>query len=58
MRVPTRLLTRAWLSSALLGLAVAAVIPATAPASPHASPVVGHVYVDDNTAGTTHDRGV
>jgi hypothetical protein len=57
MRVPTRLLTRAWLSSALLGFAVAAVIPATAPASPHASPVVGHVYVDDNTAGTTTRSG-
>ena len=36
----------------LLGLiaAVAAIVPATA--SAHASQVAGHVYVDDNTAGT------
>ena len=52
MRVSTRLLTRASLSSVLLGLAAAAVIPATASAQPSASPVVGHVYVDDNTVGT------
>jgi 6-phosphogluconolactonase len=50
VRVSTRLLTRAWLSSVVLGLAAAAFIPATASASPAASPVVGHVYVDDNTA--------
>jgi len=40
----------------LLGLATVAatataVLPAAASASTHASPVVGHVYVNDNTAG-------
>jgi 6-phosphogluconolactonase (cycloisomerase 2 family) len=40
------------LISVLLGFTAAAVIPATASASPPASPVVGHVYVDDNTAPT------
>jgi 6-phosphogluconolactonase len=50
MRVSTRLLSRASLSSVVLGIAAAAVIPATASASPPASPVVGHVYVDDGTA--------
>ncbi len=54
MRVITRMLVRAWLGSIVLGLATAAavVLPATASASPSASPVVGHVYVNDNTAGT------
>ena len=32
--------------------ALAAAVPAAASASTDASPVVGHVYVDDNTAGT------
>ena len=38
---------------AMLGVAAAAAVavPASASASVHASPVVGHVYVDDNTAG-------
>ena len=41
----------------LAGLAVAAAagvvaVPAAASASTQASPVVGHVYVNDNTAGT------
>ena len=39
----------------LLGLTTAAAlaaVPATASASAHWSPVVGHVYVNDNTAGT------
>ena len=38
----------------VLGLAAFAAIavPASASASTGASPVVGHVYVDDNTAGT------
>ncbi len=39
----------------LLGLTTAAAlaaVPATASASTHWSPVVGHVYVNDNTAGT------
>src|SRR5712691_416267 len=41
----------------LLGLATAAAaamvaVPASASASTDASPVVGHVYVNDNTAGT------
>ncbi len=52
-----RLLTQKWLGRPLLGLVaavtvLAATIPATASATPsHASQVVGHVYVDDNTAG-------
>ncbi len=39
----------------LLGLAAAAAVaavPAAASASTHGSPVVGHLYVNDNTAGT------
>ena len=38
----------------VLGLATAAAlaVPATASASADASPVVGHVYVNDNTKGT------
>jgi len=51
MRFFTRRLIRAWLSSVLLGLAAAAIIPAAASASPPGSRVVGHVYVNDNTAG-------
>jgi hypothetical protein len=42
------------LGPVLLGLTAAAAVaavPATASASTHGSPVVGHVYVDDNTAG-------
>jgi 6-phosphogluconolactonase len=48
-----RLLTRKWLYVVLPGLlAAAAVAPASASASPgHGSPVVGHVYLDDNTSG-------
>ena len=49
-----RLLTRKWLCLALPGLlaAAAAVIPASASASsPHGSPVLGHVYVNDNMPG-------
>ncbi|MGO9496998.1 MAG: lactonase family protein [Solirubrobacteraceae bacterium] len=52
-----RLLTQKWLGRPLLGLVaavtvLAATIPATASATPsHTSQVVGHVYVDDNTAG-------
>ncbi len=48
-----RLLTRKWLCLVLPGLLAAAVVaPASASASPgHESPVVGHVYLDDNTAG-------
>lgn len=50
-----RLLTRKWLCLVLPGLlAAAAVAPASASASAspaHRSPVVGHVYVDDNTTG-------
>jgi 6-phosphogluconolactonase len=54
MRVFARLLKRTCLSTVLLGSigATAAVVPATASAAPPASPVVGHVYVNDNTAGT------
>jgi hypothetical protein len=52
-----RLLTRRRLGPAVLGIvaaatAVAAAVRATASASTQASPVVGHVYVNDNTAGT------
>src|SRR6266568_4869308 len=52
-----RFLTCRRLGPAVLGSvaaapAVAAAVPASASASPQASPVVGHVYVNDNTAGT------
>jgi 6-phosphogluconolactonase len=52
-----RFLTRSRLGPAVLGIvaaatAVAAAVPAAASASAQASPVVGHVYVNDNTAGT------
>ena len=50
-----RILTRrrpVLLSLAAVAAAAAAAVPATASASAHASPVVGHVYVNDNTAGT------
>ena len=40
------------LSLAAVAAAAVTAIPATASASAHASPVVGHVYVNDNTAGT------
>jgi len=48
MRIPK-------LGPVLLGLTAAAAVaaaPAAASASAHGSPVVGHVYVNDNTAGT------
>jgi 6-phosphogluconolactonase len=52
-----RFVTRRRRGPALLGLAAAALaataaVPAAASASAQASPVVGHVYVNDNTAGT------
>jgi 6-phosphogluconolactonase len=52
-----RFVTRRRLGPAMLGIvaaaaAVAAAVPASAAASTEASPVVGHVYVNDNTAGT------
>jgi len=54
MRVLTRLLIRISLGAAALGTGTAAVaaVPAAASASPDRSPVIGHVYVNDNTAGT------
>ncbi len=54
MRVVSRLLKRTSLSMVLLGSigAAATVVPATASAAPTTSRVVGHVYVNDNTAGT------
>src|SRR3984885_8720004 len=54
MRVFARLLKRTCLSTVLLGsiAAAAAVVPATASAAPTTSPVVGHVYVNDDTVGT------
>ena len=53
MRVFAHVLKRTCLSSVLLGsvVAAAAALPATASAWPRTSPVVGHVYVNDNTAG-------
>ncbi len=50
-----RILTRSrpvLLSLVAVAAAAAAAVPAPAAASAHASPVVGHVYVNDNTAGT------
>src|SRR6266550_5675170 len=51
-----RFLTHRRPGPVLLGLAAAAAaavaVPASASASAQASPVVGHVYVNDNTAGT------
>src|SRR2546430_9725911 len=51
-----RFLTHRRPGPVLLGLAAAAAaavaVPASASASTQASPVVGHVYVNDNTAGT------
>ncbi|TMM08335.1 MAG: lactonase family protein, partial [Actinobacteria bacterium] len=49
-----RHLTRSWLTASILGLvAIAtAAIPVSAAAAGYTSPVVGHVYVDDNTPGT------
>jgi 6-phosphogluconolactonase len=50
-----RFLIRKKPSAGLLGLVAAGVVVAAASpaaASAHASPVIGHVYVDDNTAGT------
>jgi len=50
-----RILTRrrpVLLSLAAVAAAAAVAVPAAASASTHASPVVGHVYVNDNTTGT------
>ena len=49
-----RLLTRRWSGVLALGVATAAAVavPASASASTDASPVAGHVYVNDNTKGT------
>src|SRR5437762_7086550 len=52
-----RFVTRRRPGLVLLGLAAVAVaataaVPASASAAAQASPVVGHVYVNDNTAGT------
>jgi 6-phosphogluconolactonase len=52
-----RFLIRRRLGPAVLGIVaaatvVAAAVPASASASTQASPVAGHVYVNDNTAGT------
>src|SRR6516162_11073346 len=50
-----RFLTRRRLGTIVLATAAAAAaagVPASAAASAQASPVVGHVYVNDNTAGT------
>src|SRR5579862_6293577 len=49
-----RFLTRGRASALILGLAAAAAVavPASASASTDASPVIGHVYTNDNTSGT------
>ena len=53
-----RSLTGTWSSRVLMcvavaaGAAVAAAVPASAATATQVSPVVGHVYVNDNTAGT------
>lgn len=54
MRVITRLRASRLLSATLLGAAAAAAVaaPASAAANRYASPTVGHVYLDDNTAGS------
>jgi 6-phosphogluconolactonase len=50
----THVLKRGGLGALILGVAAAAAVtvPAAASASTSSSPVVGHVYVNDNTAGT------
>ena len=54
-RGATRFLSRGKSGALVLGLAAAAAIavPASASASADASPVVGHVYVNDNTKQPT-----
>ena len=54
MRVLTRLLIRISLGAVALGTAAAfvAAVPTSAFASTSRSPVIGHVYVNDNTTGT------
>ena len=49
-----RFLSRSRLGALALGIAAAAAVavPASASASTGVSPVVGHVYVNDNTKGT------
>ena len=53
-RGATRFLTRGWAGALVLGIAAAGAVavPASASASTGGSPVVGHVYVNDNTKGT------
>jgi 6-phosphogluconolactonase len=53
-REPSYVLKRGVLGALILGLAAAAAVavPAAASASTGGSPVVGHVYVNDNTKGT------
>src|ERR1700761_6052997 len=50
----THVLRRGGLGAVILGGAAAAAVavPAAASASTSSAPVVGHVYVNDNTAGT------
>jgi 6-phosphogluconolactonase len=47
-------LARTWPGALVLGIAAAAAVavPASASAATSASPVIGHVYVNDNTKGT------
>ena len=60
IRQATRFLDRGRSGALVLGLAAAAAVavPASASASNGPSPVVGHVYVNDNTKPDQHDRGV
>jgi 6-phosphogluconolactonase len=53
-RGATRFLTRGWAGALVLGIAAAGAVavPASASASTGGSPVVGHVYVNDNTKET------
>ncbi|MGH3410296.1 MAG: hypothetical protein ACRDRJ_48535 [Streptosporangiaceae bacterium] len=50
----TRAASRRWIPAAIGLVAAGAVlaVPAIASASPRWSPVIGHAYLDDNTAGT------
>ena len=53
-RGATRFLTRGWAGALVLGITAAGAVagPTSASASTGASPVAGHVYVNDNTKGT------
>ena len=60
MRIITRLLGRTVLGPLVLGLAALGVfaLPGSALASTKSTNVIGHVYLDGNTAGSQHRRGL